>query len=202
MGGNLRRLDGADRPLSGGQRGISHPFDYAGHHLARSQALSPGRIGHLYARRWRLELCFRDLKTQMGMEQLRCQTPAMAEKEALAYLVAHNLIRCVMAEAIASYQVELERLSFKGTVDSLRQFTNTMVQARNRKKQRQLWEDLIWNVARDLAPLRPGRRELRAVKHRPKPYPLLTRPRHLFKDRISYSKWLLRKKQSKNRCVI
>jgi DDE family transposase len=159
-------------------------------------------LAMVYARRWRLELCFRDLKTQMGMEQLRCQTPDMAEKEALAYLVAHNLIRCVMAEAIASYQVELERVSFKGTVDSLRQFTNTMVQARNRKKRRQLWEDLIWNVARDLVPLRPGRREPRAVKHRPKSYPLLTRPRHLFKDRISYSKWLLRKKQSKNRCVI
>jgi IS4 transposase len=28
----------------------------------------------LYAWRWRLELCFRDLKTQMGMEQLRCLT--------------------------------------------------------------------------------------------------------------------------------
>jgi hypothetical protein len=25
------------------------------------------------------------------MEQLRCQTPAMAQKEVLAYLVAHNL---------------------------------------------------------------------------------------------------------------
>lgn len=156
----------------------------------------------LYARRWRMELCFRDLKTQMGMEQLRCQTPDMTEKEALAYLVAHNLIRCVMAQAIASYEVELERLSFKGTVDSLRQFTNTMAQARNRKKQRQLWGDLIWNVARDLVPLRPGRREPRGVKHRPKSYPLLTRPRRLFKDRICYSKWLLLKKQSKNRRLI
>lgn len=53
----------------------------------------------LYARRWRLELCLRDLKTTMGMEVLRCKTPDMAEKELLAYLVAHNLIRCVMAEA-------------------------------------------------------------------------------------------------------
>jgi hypothetical protein len=47
----------------------------------------------LYARRWRLELCLRDLKTMMGMEQLRCKSPDMAEKELLAYLVAHNLIR-------------------------------------------------------------------------------------------------------------
>ena len=39
----------------------------------------------LYARRWRLELCLRDLKTTMGMEQLRGKTPDMAEKELLGY---------------------------------------------------------------------------------------------------------------------
>jgi DDE family transposase len=159
-------------------------------------------LADLYARRWRLELCFRDLKTQMGMEQLRCQTPEMVEKEALAYMVAHNLVRCVMAEAVATYHVKLERLSFKGTVDSLRQFTNTMAQARSRKTRRQLWEDLLWTVARDLVPLRAGRREPRAVKHRPKPFPLLTRPRHLFKDRIPYSRWLRRKAASKCRSLI
>jgi hypothetical protein len=159
-------------------------------------------LADLYARRWRLELCLRDLKTQMGMEQLRCQTPEMVEKEALAYLVAHNLVRCVMAEAVATYHVQLERLSFKGTVDSLRQFTNTMAQARGRKTRQQLWEDLLWTIARDLVPLRPGRREPRAVKHRPKPFPLLTRPRHLFKDRIPYTRWLRRKAASKCRSLI
>jgi hypothetical protein len=73
----------------------------------------------LYAQRWRLELCLRDLKTTMDMEQLRCKTPAMAEKDLLAYLVAHNLIRCVMAQAVARYAVDLERVSFKGSVDAL-----------------------------------------------------------------------------------
>lgn len=42
----------------------------------------------LYCRRWRLELGLRDLKTTMGMEPLRCHSPAMAQKELLAYLVA------------------------------------------------------------------------------------------------------------------
>jgi hypothetical protein len=156
-------------------------------------------LAALYARRWRLELCFRDLKTQMGMEQLRCQTPEMVEKEALAYLVAHNLVRCVIAEATACYRVELERVSFKGTVDGLRQFTQTMAQARSRKRRRELWRDLLSNLARDLVPSRPGRREPRAVKHRPKPFPLLTRPRHLFKDRIPYDRWLRLKISSKHR---
>ena len=39
----------------------------------------------LYARRWHLELALRHLKTTMGMELLRCQSPDMAEKELLAY---------------------------------------------------------------------------------------------------------------------
>jgi hypothetical protein len=136
----------------------------------------------LYARRWRLELCLRDLKTTMGMEHLRCKTPDMAEKELLAYLVAHNLIRCVMAEAVARYAVDLERVSFKGTVDALRQYTAQMDKARSRRLRRQLWEDLLLNLARDLVRRRPNRLEPRAVKRRPKPYPLLNRPRHDFKE--------------------
>jgi hypothetical protein len=158
-------------------------------------------LAALYARRWRLELCFRDLKTMLGMEQLRCQTPEMAEKEALAYLVAHNLIRCVIAQAIARYQVELERVSFKGTVDALRQYSAVMAQARSRKKRQELWEDLLSNLVRDLVPWRPGRREPRAVKHRPKPFPLLTCPRHRFKDRIPFDKWKRRHQTLKNRSL-
>ena len=136
----------------------------------------------LYARRWRLELCFRDLKTTMGMEQLRCKSPDMAEKELLAYLIAHNLIRCVIAQAVALHQVDLERVSFKGSVDALRQYSDAIAQARNRKMRRQLWEDLLLNLARDLVPNRPNRTEPRAVKRRPKPYPLLNKPRRKFKD--------------------
>lgn len=136
----------------------------------------------LYARRWRLELCLRDLKTTLGMEELRCKTPALAEKELLLYLIAHNVIRCVMAEAVARHQVDLERVSFKGTIDAARQYTTAMLQARWAKLRRQLWDDLLLNLARDLVPLRPGRREPRAVKRRPKPFPLLTKPRHQFKE--------------------
>ena len=134
----------------------------------------------LYVRRWRLELCLRDLKTTMGMEELRCKTPDMAEKELLAYLVAHNLIRCVMAEAIARSQGDLERVSFKGSVDALRQYTDAIGRARNPKMRRQLWADLLCNLARDLVRYRPNRTEPRALKRRPKPYPLLNQPRRRF----------------------
>ena len=134
----------------------------------------------LYLRRWRIELCLRDLKTTMGMEQLRCKTPDMAEKELLAYLVAHNLVRCVIAQAVARYSMDLERVSFKGSVDALRQYSNALLQGRHRKMRRQLWEDLLLNLVRDLVRYRPKRTEPRAVKRRPKPYPLLNQPRRKF----------------------
>jgi len=139
-------------------------------------------LAALYARRWRLELCLRDLKTTMGLQALRCKTPDMAEKELLAYLVAHNLIRCVMAEAVARQPVDLERVSFKGSVDALRQYSAAIAQARSQKLRRQLWEDLLRNLTRDLVRDRPHRSEPRAVKRRPKPYPLLNQPRRRFKD--------------------
>jgi len=123
-----------------------------------------GELIALYARRWGIELCLRHLKTTMGMEQLRCKTPAMAEKELLAYLVAHNLIRCVIAEAVARYPVDLERVSFKGCADALRQYSHAIAQARHRKTRRQLWEDLLLNLVRDLVRHRPNRSEPRALK--------------------------------------
>lgn len=150
--------------------------------LLDAERYPAAELAALYARRWRLELCLRDLKTTMGMEELRCKTPAMVEKELLAYLVAHNLVRCVMAEAVAQHQVALERVSFKGSVDALRQFSDALGRARNRKQRRRLWADLLRILAGDLVPDRPGRTEPRAVKRRPKPFPLLTKPRHKYKE--------------------
>jgi hypothetical protein len=40
--------------------------------------------------------------------------------------VAYNLIRCLMAEALALAGVEMERLSFKGSVDAVRQNASAM----------------------------------------------------------------------------
>jgi hypothetical protein len=134
----------------------------------------------LYLRRWRIELCLRDVKTTLGLEHLRCQSPAMVRKELLAGLIAHNLIRCLMAEAAQVHAAELERLSFKGAVDALRQYSAVLTQARTNRLKRQLWQDLLRTLAGDLVPLRPGRTEPRAVKRRPKPFPLLNRPRRTF----------------------
>lgn len=136
----------------------------------------------LYARRWQIELWFRDLKTSMGMEVLRCKSPKMIHKELEMFFIAYNLVRCLMLRAAADYEVDLQRLSFKGTIDATRQFAVALAQSRSGKKQKKLIDELLRTIAADEVPDRPGRREPRAVKRRPKPCQYLTKPRHVFKD--------------------
>ena len=150
--------------------------------LLDPQLFPAHELAKAYARRWRLEMCLRDLKTTLGMESLRCQSPAMSRKEMLAFLIAHNLTRCVMAEAARLDDADLERISFKGALDALRQYSSAIAAARNRKIRQQLWQDLLLNLVRDQVPFRPNRSEPRAIKRRPKPYPLLNKPRRKFNE--------------------
>jgi hypothetical protein len=135
-----------------------------------------------YLRRWRLEMCLDDLKTTLKMDLLRGRSPEMVQKELYTRLIAHNLIRCLVAQAAAKHGVALERISFKGSLDALRHFSQAMAQARSKKKRRELWAQLLKTLAADLVPERPGRREPRAVKRKKNKYPRLDVPRHKFRD--------------------
>ncbi len=157
------------------------------------------QIALLYLRRWQIELWFRDLKTSMGMNVLRCQSSKMIHKELEMFFIAYNLIRCLMIQAARDYQVDLHRLSFQGTVDSTRQFSAALAQARSGKRQKQLVRDLLKAIAADLVPDRPGRREPRAVKRRPNPCAYLTKPRHKFKDSQHRNRYWKNKPRKTNR---
>jgi len=129
----------------------------------------------LYRSRWHVELDLRNIKATLGLGVLSCKTPAMAEKEIWVYLLAYNLIRLIMAHAAIHTQQLPRELSFKHSL--------------------QLW--LAWGrqgtasihntdpsvllvlIAQQRVGKRPGRVEPRALKRRPKPYPLLNQPRQL-----------------------
>ena len=134
----------------------------------------------LYRSRWHVELDLRNIKTTLGMERLSCQTPTMAIKEIWVYLLAYNLIRLMMAQAALLGDRLPRQLSFKHTV--------------------QLW--IAWGhhghctdhddklhglfvlIAQQHVGERPGRIEPRAIKRRPKPYPLLTKPREIARAEV------------------
>lgn len=144
--------------------------------LLDEKAYPDESIAALYRRRWSVELFFRDIKTTLGLDVLRCQTPALVEKEVRLQVIAYNLVRALMLEAAWTHDVELERLSFKGTVDSLRQWTPLFAPRMFAFKRAR--EELLRIIAADPVPLRPNRSEPRARKRRPKPYQSLTAPRH------------------------
>ena len=135
-----------------------------------------------YLRRWRLEMCLDDLKTTLALEMLRSRSPEMAQKELFMRLIGHNLIRCLMAQAAAQHAMALERISFKGSLDALRQFAQAIAQARSQNKRREIWAELLRTLAADLVPERPARCEPRAVKRKRNKYPRL-RLRSRFRDR-------------------
>ena len=104
----------------------------------------------------------------------------MNEKELWVSLLAYNLIRLLMAESAKQADLLPRQLSFKHSL--------------------QLW--LAWNhgespgfdeenlcvlyglIAQQRVGNRPGRIEPRAIKRRPKAYPLLTKPRPQAQDEI------------------
>jgi hypothetical protein len=147
--------------------------------LLDAPTYSAEALGQLYFRRWAVELFFRDIKTTLGLDVLRCQTPAMVRKEIVMHAIAYNLIRALMQDIAHSYQIHLHRLSFKGTVDALRQWRELFENAKRQKRTTDKLRRLFYqNIAHDLLPDRPDRSEPRVVKRRPKNFRLLTKPRH------------------------
>jgi hypothetical protein len=145
------------------------------------------QVAALYARRWRVELCFDDVKTTLHMEMLRTKSTAMVCRELLMHMIAYNLLRALIRRSGADSQ----RASFKGTVDRVQTWQWVIWLALSPREARARTAELLQSIAADLVPERPGRREPRALKRRPKPYPLLTQPRHQYQEilhRSSYRK--------------
>ena len=144
--------------------------------------LDPRRVGkseldQLYARRWNVELDLRNIKTTLGMEVLRCLTPAMVEKELWVHLLAYNVIRLLMAQAAQQAQLHPRELSFKHTVQLWTEWTARCVDVTADA------DALFRLIAQQSVGDRPGRIEPRARKRRPKPYPWLKIPRTEARER-------------------
>jgi hypothetical protein len=134
----------------------------------------------LYRNRWNVELDLRNIKTTLGMEQLRCKTPEMAMKELWVYLLAYNMIRLLMAQAALLADQIPRQLSFKHTVQiwlSWQQRGDPLLDAVSIIA-------LLRLIAEPRVGLRPGRVEPRALKRRANQFPLLTEPRETARTEV------------------
>jgi len=127
-----------------------------------------------------VELDLRNIKTTLGMETLGCKTPAMAIKEIWAYLLAYNLIRLMMAQAALLADCLPRQLSFKHTLQIWIAWGRVRIGAASDDR----IGGLFVLIAQQKVGNRPGRIEPRAIKRRPKPYPLLTQPRELAREYV------------------
>jgi hypothetical protein len=125
-------------------------------------------LGALYQRRWHVEIDFRHIKTTLGMDILSCKTPEMCRKEIWVYFMANNLIRLFMSQAAFNYDLLPRQLSFKHAV----QVWNIYAVL-----EKVVDEEMLMLLASRQVGNRAGRIEPRAVKRRPKAYPLLMIPR-------------------------
>ncbi len=117
-------------------------------------------LADLYGTRWRVEEHLKALKQTMKMDVLKCKTVDGVLKELTMYAVAYNLVRLTMCEAAGRRGAAVDRVSF---IDALRWLRDG--------EEGEEMPELVVN------PAGPGRGEPRVKKRRPKPYPLMRRPR-------------------------
>ena len=132
----------------------------------------------LYRSRWNIELDLRNIKTTLGMEILSCKTPEMIVKEIWVYFLAYNLIRLLMAQAASLADILPRQISFKHTLQlwiACNQYGTL--------DDNQL-SSLFILIAQQQVGNRPHRIEPRAIKRRPKPFPLMTKPRHEAREEV------------------
>jgi putative transposase len=133
-------------------------------------------IAALYRKRWLAELDIRAIKSTLGFDILRCQTPEMLRKELWVALLAYNLIRQTMLNAAHRAEVLPRALSFAHALQTVAaSWTTVLVLSSGRREA--LIDAAIQGLRRPLVGRRPDRVEPRATKRRPKPTDFLTKPR-------------------------
>ena len=151
--------------------------------LIDAQKYTAHEIADLYYQRWDVELFFRDIKTTMGMDILRCKTPEMVHKEILMHFIVYNCIRSLMIKAAKLIKVKPRLISFKEAIQALRHWQfNINLSSLNQQETRRIKQTLIDAIAQSILHQRLGRSEPRCVKRRPKPYQLMTVPREQMKE--------------------
>lgn len=93
---------------------------------------------------WQIELDLRALKVTLGMDVLRCQTPALVRKEVWAHLWSYNLARGVMAEADCLPR----EVSLAGAVQQHSAYLPYLAVAAGAPERARLWQEMLRAGAR------------------------------------------------------
>lgn len=139
--------------------------------LLDAQRYPAQEVVALYARRWRMETLFREMKTALGADALRSKVPAGVRKELAARVRALNVVRVLMLQAAQEQGIEPERLSFSHALRAVLVWVLAGGAALAGSWERQ--HQALREMAAALVPPRPGRNEPRAKRRETKHYPAL-----------------------------
>jgi hypothetical protein len=143
------------------------------------------QLAELYQLRWQAaEVNLRHLKSTLGMEMIAAKTPDMVQKDIWMHLLAYNLLRTLMWQAVKSSATPALRLSLQGTRQQFNQFCPGLATATAARRKR-LFQSLLDILTTLRVPLRPQRHEPRVVKRRPKPFPRMMQPRAALKAKLA-----------------
>jgi hypothetical protein len=144
--------------------------------LLDADAYTQQDVAELYHQRWLVELDIRSLKITLGLDVLRCKTPAMVRREIWTGLLAYNLIRQSMLAAALATERSPRELSFTAALQKIAASWGTLLSSDDAASV-VLIEVQLRHLAGHHVGDRPDRVEPRAIKRRPKPHKLLTQPR-------------------------
>ncbi len=133
-------------------------------------------LATLYKERWLIELDFRSIKTNMKMEMLRCKSADMVKKEIAVHFLSYNLIRANMARSAVMNQKRPRQNSFMTAVQLFNEIKIQLIlQSGN------ILNHIVKSSLDSMASIVIGKQKRknqpRAIKRRPKSYPLLNQPR-------------------------
>lgn len=128
----------------------------------------------IYDYRWSVETDLKSIKNTMKMDVLRGKTPEMIRKEIWMHILAYNLIRKIMMQTAVAHNKTPRGLSFKLALQMVTAFRQGGILA---DKNGVPCAHLLKAIAYKIVGNRPGRCEPRRIKHRPKSYGLLVKPR-------------------------
>ena len=145
--------------------------------LTDPEQASQEDLRDLYRQRWHVELDLRSLKITMHLDDLRSTSPDMVRKELWVHCLAYNLLRKTIASAALSHECTPRTISFAGAVQTVAGVMGQASVAEPSLLERWAIQKLE-SIASRRVGKRPNRIEPRAIKRRPKPHKLLTKPRH------------------------
>lgn len=137
----------------------------------------------LYKKRWGIETNLNSIKSVMGMDKLACKSPEMILKEIGIHFLAYNIIKTLMIKAAIKHGLAPAQISFKRTIQLIYQFTPFIHKATTNEKLI-LFDTLLDCISKNRVANRPGRTEPRAVKQRPKTFPVLKTSRKKAKEKV------------------